>query len=114
MYTKNIEGWNYYMDGNIIKIIVLAIYLIGMVAIGYVYYKKTSDFADYVLGGRKLGSWTAALSAQASDMSGWLLIGLPGAAYVAGIEAAWIAIGLGIGTYINWKVVALRLRSYTC
>ncbi len=101
------------MDGNVIKIIVLAIYLIGMVAIGYVYYKKTSDFADYVLGGRKLGSWTAALSAQASDMSGWLLIGLPGAAYVAGIEAAWIAIGLGIGTYINWKVVALRLRSYT-
>ena len=101
------------MDANVTKIIVLALYLIGMVIIGYVYYKKTSDFADYVLGGRKLGSWTAALSAQASDMSGWLLIGLPGAAYVAGIEAAWIAIGLGIGTYINWKVVALRLRSYT-
>jgi len=101
------------MDGNIVKIIVLIIYLIGMVGIGYAYYKKTSDFADYVLGGRQLGSWTAALSAQASDMSGWLLIGLPGAAYVAGIEAAWIAIGLGIGTYINWKVVALRLRSYT-
>ncbi len=101
------------MNENVIKIVVLAIYLVGMVAIGYVYYKKTTDFADYVLGGRKLGSWTAALSAQASDMSGWLLIGLPGAAYVAGIEAAWIAIGLGIGTYINWKVVALRLRSYT-
>lgn len=101
------------MDANVTKIIVLALYLVGMVIIGYVYYKKTSDFADYVLGGRKLGSWTAALSAQASDMSGWLLIGLPGAAYVAGIEAAWIAIGLGIGTYINWKVVALRLRSYT-
>jgi sodium/proline symporter len=101
------------MDANVIKIIVLAIYLIAMVGIGYVYYQKTSDFADYVLGGRKLGSWTAALSAQASDMSGWLLIGLPGAAYVSGIEAAWIAIGLGLGTYVNWKVVALRLRSYT-
>jgi sodium/proline symporter len=101
------------MDANVTKLIVLAIYLIAMVGIGYVYYQKTSDFADYVLGGRKLGSWTAALSAQASDMSGWLLIGLPGAAYVSGIEAAWIAIGLGLGTYVNWKVVALRLRSYT-
>lgn len=59
------------MDANVTKIIVLALYLIGMVIIGYVYYKKTSDFADYVLGGRKLGSWTAALSAQASDMSGY-------------------------------------------
>ncbi|MBN2287246.1 MAG: sodium/proline symporter PutP [Tissierellales bacterium] len=101
------------MDGNIVKILVLSLYLVAMVFIGWVYYKKTSDFSDYVLGGRKLGPWTAALSAQASDMSGWLLIGLPGAAYVSGIEASWIAIGLGLGTYINWKVVAKRLRSYT-
>lgn len=101
------------MDGNIIKIAILVLYLIGMIAIGFIYYKKTEDFSDYVLGGRGLGPWTAALSAQASDMSGWLLIGLPGAAYLAGIEAAWIAIGLGLGTYVNWKVVAVRLRSYT-
>ncbi len=101
------------MEGNMTKIIVLSIYLIGMIYVGFIYYRRTSDFSDYVLGGRKLGSWTAALSAQASDMSGWLLIGLPGAAYLAGLEAAWIAIGLGIGTYINWKVVARRLRSYT-
>lgn len=101
------------MDENIIKIFILILYLIGMIAIGVVYYKKTEDFSDYVLGGRGLGPWTAALSAQASDMSGWLLIGLPGAAYLAGIEAAWIAIGLGLGTYVNWKIVAVRLRSYT-
>lgn len=101
------------MDGNIIKIVILALYLIGMIVIGVVYYKKTEDFSDYILGGRELGPWTAALSAQASDMSGWLLIGLPGAAYLAGIEAAWIAIGLALGTYINWRIVAVRLRSYT-
>lgn len=101
------------MDESIIKIVILVLYLIAMIGIGFVYYKKTKDFADYVLGGRGLGPWTAALSAQASDMSGWLLIGLPGAAYLAGIEAAWIAIGLGLGTYVNWRVVAVRLRSYT-
>lgn len=101
------------MSPNVIKLIVLCLYLIGMITVGVIYYKKTIDFSDYVLGGRKLGGWTAALSAQASDMSGWLLIGLPGAAFVAGIEASWIAIGLAIGTYINWKVVAKRLRSYT-
>lgn len=101
------------MEGSVIKLAVLVLYLVGMITIGFVYYKKTVNFSDYVLGGRGLGPWTAALSAQASDMSGWLLIGLPGAAYLAGIEAAWIAIGLGLGTYVNWKVVAVRLRSYT-
>lgn len=101
------------MNASMIKITVLSLYLIGMILIGFFYYKKTSDFSDYVLGGRKLGSWTAALSAQASDMSGWLLIGLPGTAYLSGIDASWIAIGLALGTYINWKVVAKRLRSYT-
>ncbi len=101
------------MDGNITKLIVLLLYLISMIGVGVIFYSKTEDFSDYVLGGRKLGPWTAALSAQASDMSGWLLIGLPGAAYLAGVEAAWIAIGLGLGTYVNWKIVAVRLRSYT-
>lgn len=101
------------MDEGIIKIVILIIYLIGMIAVGVVFYRKTEGFSDYVLGGRGLGPWTAALSAQASDMSGWLLLGLPGAAYLAGLEAGWIAIGLGLGTYVNWKVVAVRLRSYT-
>ena len=96
--------------------IVFIIYLALMVAIGFKFYSKTSDLRDYFLGGRNLGSWLTALSAQASDMSGWLLIGLPGTAYViyAGTsEAIWTAIGLIIGTYLNWLFVAKRLRKYT-
>ncbi len=96
--------------------IVFIIYLALMVAIGFKFYSKTSDLNDYFLGGRNLGSWLTALSAQASDMSGWLLIGLPGTAYViyAGTsEAIWTAIGLVIGTYLNWLFVAKRLRKYT-
>lgn len=96
--------------------IVFIIYLALMVAIGFKFYSKTSNLSDYFLGGRNLGSWLTALSAQASDMSGWLLIGLPGTAYViyAGTsEAIWTAIGLVIGTYLNWLFVAKRLRKYT-
>lgn len=100
-------------SANVTKLIVLSFYLLGMIVIGVIAYRKTSNFSDYVLGGRKLGSWTTALSAQASDMSGWLLLGLPGAAFIGGIEALWIAIGLALGTYVNWKVVAARLRKYT-
>lgn len=95
---------------------VFIIYLALMVAIGFKFYSKTSNLSDYFLGGRNLGSWLTALSAQASDMSGWLLIGLPGTAYViyAGTsEAIWTAIGLVIGTYLNWLFVAKRLRKYT-
>lgn len=90
-----------------------AIYLAGMVGIGIWVYRRTSNLSDFVLGGRGLGSGTAALSAQASDMSGWLLLGLPGAVYASGIGASWIGIGLLIGTYLNWRFVAARLRSYT-
>jgi len=100
-------------NSELIKIIILAVYLLGMLAVGFITFKQNQDFQDYVLGGRKLGKWTTALSAQASDMSGWLLVGLPGAAYLLGIEAGWIAIGLGIGTYANWKILAKRLRIYT-
>lgn len=89
------------------------IYLIGMVGIGLWVYKRTSNLSDFVLGGRSLGSGTAALSAQASDMSGWLLLGLPGAIYATGVGASWIGIGLLVGTYLNWKFVAGRLRTYT-
>lgn len=96
--------------------IIFIIYLALMVAIGFKFYSKTSNLNDYILGGRNLGSWLTALSAQASDMSGWLLIGLPGTAYVlyAGTsEAIWTAIGLVLGTYLNWLFVAKRLRKYT-
>lgn len=74
---------------------------------------KSTTMAEYILGGRSLGKWSTALSAQASDMSGWLLMGLPGALYVGGLCEAWIAIGLGLGTYLNWKFVAYRLRIFS-
>ena len=95
--------------------IVFIVYLGLMVFIGLKFYRKTSNLSDYILGGRKLNSWVTAMSAQASDMSGWLLIGLPGTAYVlyAGTsEAIWTAVGLMIGTYLNWLFVAKRLRRY--
>ncbi|MCI5620433.1 MAG: sodium/proline symporter PutP [Lachnospiraceae bacterium] len=84
-----------------------------MVAIGARYMKKTNNSEDYFLGGRGLSGWVAALSAQASDMSGWLLMGLPGALYAAGTGQAWIAIGLFIGTVCNWIFISNRLRRYT-
>lgn len=88
-------------------------YLVLMLAIGWLAWRQTHDLADYILGGRRLGYWVAALSAGASDMSGWLLLGLPGYAYVAGLEAGWLALGLLLGTYLNWRVVARRLRAYS-
>lgn len=88
-------------------------YLIGMLAIGYIAYKRTSNSADYFLGGRTLGPWPAALSAGASDMSGWLLLGLPGYAYAAGMESLWLAGGLLLGTWLNWLICAKRLRTYS-
>ncbi len=87
-----------------------AIYLVFMMAIGWHFYNRTKNLSDYVLGGRGLNAWVTSLSAQASDMSGWLLLGLPGYAYLAGLEAGWIALGLMIGTYLNWKFIAKRLR----
>ncbi len=98
---------------SIIIITTFSIYLISMLIIGLIFYKKTENISDYVLGGRKMNSWVTALSSQASDMSGWLLMGLPGYAYLAGMESIWIAIGLGVGTYLNWKFIAKRLRRYT-
>lgn len=92
---------------------VFAAYLLVMLAIGYGAFRRTSDLPDYVLGGRRLGRWVAALSAGASDMSGWLLLGLPGYAYVSGLEAGWLVLGLWLGTYANWRFVAERLRRYS-
>ncbi len=81
-----------------------------MLGVGFYFYKKSSNFSDYVLADRGLNYWVTSISAQASDMSGWLLMGLPGYAFISGTEAIWIAIGLAIGTWLNWQFVAKRLR----
>ncbi len=88
-------------------------YLLLMVGIGFAAWRYTNNLADYILGGRSLGSVVTALSVGASDMSGWLLMGLPGAVFIAGISESWIAIGLLIGAWFNWTLVAARLRVYT-
>ncbi|WP_419720204.1 sodium:solute symporter family transporter, partial [Oceanobacillus massiliensis] len=94
-------------------LITFIVYLIAMLAIGVIMYYRTNNLSDYVLGGRSLGPGVAALSAGASDMSGWLLLGLPGAIYATGMSEAWMAVGLAIGAYLNWQFVAKRLRVYT-
>ena len=99
-----------------IYVVIFAIYIGIMIAIGMYFSNKNENMSDYILGGRSLNVWVASLSAQASDMSGWLLTGLPGLAYLsmAGAqEAIWTALGLAIGTYLNWKIIAKRLRQYT-
>lgn len=94
--------------------IVIVVYLAAMVIIGAEYSKRTNNVGDFYLGGRKLGPLVTAMSAEASDMSSWLLMGLPGVAYVTGIcNAGWTAIGLAVGTYLNWLIVAKRLRNYS-
>lgn len=94
-------------------IVAFAIYLLMMVAVGALCARKNNTTEDYFLGGRKLGGFVAALSAQASDMSGWLLMGLPGSIYALGTGQAWIAIGLFVGTVLNWLFISGRLRRYT-
>ncbi len=98
---------------KIITLVAFAFYMVVMILIGVFYSKKTKNNEDFFLGGRNLGGWTAALSAQASDMSGWLLMGLPGTVYLAGTGEVWIAVGLLIGTILNWYLVSSRLRKYT-
>ena len=94
-------------------LITMTAYLLGMIVIG-AFCSKNENAGDFYLGGRKLGPFVTAMSAEASDMSSWLLMGLPGVAYLSGIaDATWTAIGLAIGTYINWLVVAKRVRLYT-
>lgn len=96
-------------------LIAMAGYMLIVILIGIFFAKKSqANSENYFLGGRSLGPWVAAMSAEASDMSGWLLMGLPGVAYWCGIaDAAWTAIGLAVGTYINWLLVSKRLRSYS-
>ena len=98
-------------DLTIINTFVLYIGL--MMAIGVYYYRRTRNMSDYFLGNRKLGAWVTSMSAEASDMSGWMLMGVPGFAYLAGLNAGWIAVGIAIGTWANWHFVASRLRKYT-
>lgn len=101
------------MSDQTYRIIAIAVYMAAMLLIGYLAFRKTDDLDDYMLAGRRLRPTTAALSAGASDMSGWLLMGLPGAIYAFGLVEAWIAIGLTVGAWLNWTYVAPRLRSYT-
>ena len=104
------------MNGNTIQIIIaMVIYMAIVIGIGLWYAKKANKSSEnYFLGGRSLGPWVTAMSAEASDMSGWLLMGLPGVAYWCGLaDAAWTAIGLAIGTYLNWLIVSKRLRRYS-
>ena len=101
------------MSPQIFLYIALGIYFAAMLFIGFIAWRKNQGHEDYMLGGRKLHPGVAALSAGASDMSGWLMMGLPEAIYAAGLIEAWIAIGLTIGTFASWKLVAPKLRAYT-
>ncbi|MBW3551099.1 MAG: sodium/proline symporter PutP, partial [Proteobacteria bacterium] len=94
-------------------LVTFSIYLLAMLLIGYIAWRSTKNFDDYILGGRSLGAFVTALSAGASDMSGWLLMGLPGAMYLGGVSEGWIAVGLIAGAWLNWKYVAGPLRVYT-
>ena len=101
-------------SADICILIAIVAYLAIVVIIGFVFSKKNENVDDFYLGGRKLGPLVTAMSAEASDMSGWLLMGLPGLVYLCGIaEASWTAIGLAVGTYFNWLIVAKRLRNYS-
>ena len=95
-------------------LIAMVLYMAMVVGIGFICSKKNQNSEDYFLGGRGLGPWVTAMSAEASDMSSWLLMGLPGLAFATGFsQAGWTAIGLILGTYLNWKIIAKRLRHYT-
>ncbi|MGH2624921.1 MAG: sodium:solute symporter family transporter, partial [Sphingobacterium sp.] len=99
---------------NVYELISICLYMLLMILIGlYSYRKSTSNSEDFLIGGRKLGAAVTALSAGAADMSGWLLMGLPGAMYYSGLSSSWIAIGLTVGAFLNYVLVAPRLRVYT-
>ena len=102
--------------GDAIQIaITMLVYMLAVIGIGLAFARRSNASSDnYFLGGRTLGPWVTAMSAEASDMSGWLLMGLPGLAYWCGLaDAAWTAIGLAVGTYVNWLIVSRRLRRYS-
>lgn len=117
MYNMNyLDLWgNYFfmLTEKFYVILAIVLYLALMMMIGIYFYKRTKNMSDYILGDRQLGAWITSLSAEASDMSGWMLMGLPGYAYVTGLGAGWIAFGLALGTYANWRFIATRFRRYT-
>jgi len=98
------------MELSTASIITFLVYLVVMLGIGLYAFSKTHQLHDYILGGRRIGPWTTALSAGASDMSGWLLLGLPGYAYTSGLVSVWLALGLLTGTYLNWHFISRPLR----
>lgn len=99
---------------SFVIMVTIAVYLLMMLAIGFIYSKSNNDSTDFYLGGRKMGPLVTAMSAEASDMSSWLLMGIPGLAYFSGIcEPFWTILGLGVGTYLNWLVVSKKLRRYS-
>lgn len=101
------------MSAETATTLIFVVYILGMVLIGFMAYRATHNFDDYILGGRRLGGFVTALSAGASDMSGWLLMGLPGAVFLSGLSESWIAVGLLLGAWLNWLIVAGRLRVHT-
>lgn len=101
------------MSRDAADLLAIGLYFVAMLAIGWYAYRRTSDLDDYMLAGRGLGPGVAAMSVGASDMSGWLLLGLPGAIYVSGLGEVWLVIGLTVGAWLNWKITAPRLRTYT-
>jgi len=101
-------------NGQLMTLIAMISYLVMIVLVGIKFSKHNKTSEEFYIGGRSIGPWVTAMSAEASDMSGWLLMGLPGLAYASGLaDAGWTAIGLAVGTYLNWKLIAVRLRSYT-
>lgn len=101
------------MNINLPILTSIIFYLLGMLIIGFIAARMTKDLSDYVLGGRRLSAGVTALSAGASDMSGWLMLGLPGSVYLSGMGSIWLPIGLAVGAYLNWQFVAKPLRVYT-
>lgn len=101
------------IENNVAITTSLFVYMAICLLLGFLAYRRTATLGDFILGGRKLGSWVTALSAQASDMSGWLLMGLPGLAYLAGFDSIWLIGGLVVGTWANWRFIAARLRART-
>ena len=96
-----------------LRIVTMVFYMAICLALGVIAFRRTRTLGDYILGGRSLGSWVTALSAQATDMSGWLLMGLPGLAYASGFDSVWLLLGLVLGTWANWRWVAAPLRDAT-
>ncbi len=101
------------MTNNGAIIAAMCVYMGICLVLGFIAYRRTANLGDFILGGRSLGSFVTAFSAQATDMSGWLLMGLPGLAYASGFDSVWLLLGLVVGTYLNWKWVAARLREAT-